>query len=381
MAWSYWICETITGERVLQVQVTKPRWSRRMNLDFGQGQVTIPVRSQEYGNFTPELFDDMLEPWSRSIVGCWDDVPVWSGGIVSPTWRPRSGEVVVPHYEVQKLLGKRLFFGAGFYSKTRFEEFASLSRQGMLIAVAKHLAGGGYGAPVAGLYPWRLPIHFPAAGAGDWSRRTYQYEFDKPWEWLRQIVEEEGGPDFVFEPGFGTGTDGVVGSQWVMHVASPRLERSVHEWDVNAPTSPLIGPELKFDAEEMYTGAFLTGEGSGKDMIVGMATPPEGGRRTPAMDVRIPGGKKVDSVQQANAIAAGYLKPRLRPVKKWKVAVKAATVLAGMHGGPNDGVRPGSRVRLRTSDDLLLGSSVSEHYVTGMSGDGSDNVTLELQPI
>lgn len=378
---TYWFSDTITGERIMPLRLASHSWSSRMNDQIGTGSASIQTRASDFDDFTPALWAEMRKPWGVTITTCWENTPFHSGVISGrPTYAPRTGLLTLPHAEVGALLRKRLFFGAGAYWGTRELEFPNLSRKGMLVEVAKHAAGGGYDAPVGGsLYPWRLPIHFPAAPAGAWSRKTRQHEFERPWEWMSGIAEEAGGEDFVFVAGFGTGADGVVGHQWVMEVGSPLLELSVHEWSVTAPESPLVDPEVVWDAVDQQTGVFTVGKGIGSEMVVGMATPPPGGSRTPAMDTTI-SAKDVDSQSQADAMAAGELARTLRPVPVWTLKAKASTVLAGMHGGPSDGLRPGSRLRL-TFDDRVLGSGVQELYVVGISGGMSDEVDVEVQAL
>lgn len=375
MAWSHWICDTVTGSRIMRVEVSAASWSRRMNGGIGSGQVTVNVRASQYAAFTPEVWADLRTSWSRTIVGCWDDVPVWAGLIKSPRYRPQSGELVLPHFEVGELLRRRLFWGAGTYSATATRAFTNRSRHGLIVDVAKFVCGGGYEAPVEGIAPWRLPVFFPAPGTGGASRTAEQKMFEKPWDWITDISEESGAPDFVFEPGFGTGND-INGFQWVFHIGTP-LERSVHEFHLQAGQSPLVDVELVEDASEQQTGVFALGEGMDEDMLVGQATVATGSV-TPAMDVSLP-YKHLTSVGALNAAAEGQLAALREPIPVWSFRVRADTALAGMHGGLNDGIRPGSRVRLLSSGDPIVADGVTEFYVTGMSGDMSDLVSLEVQ--
>lgn len=376
--WTYWICDTITGKRLMMVQLSSCTWSRRMNDGIGTGSATLNVRAKQYESFTPSVWADLLQSWGRVLVGCWNNVPVWAGLIKSPTYNVGSGVWTIPHFELGELLRRRLFFGAGTYSKTASLPFTNRSRQGMLVDVAKHVCGGGYETVPSGAAPWRLPVHFPAAGTGTWSKTFMQHEFERPWDFMGRIADEAGAPDFVFEPGFGTG-DSIDGFQWVFQTAAPRLARSVHEWVISAGQTPAIAPQVTFDADGQITGVFVLGKGMGDDMLVGQA-PISGGNPVPAMDSD-EAEKTVDSVSQLNNLAEGELARKREPVRVWSLKANAETVLAGMHGGVNDGLRPGSRVRLLTDDDPVLGSSVTELYVVGMSGDTSTQVTLEVQPL
>lgn len=385
MAWTYWVCDTITGEKLHEIRPVAATWNRRMNASFGRGEVTLLTDASEFKAFTAATWGDILKPDDRVIAHCWNDTPIYSGTVGRITQGSKSNVLKIQTHEIGRLLSRRLYFGASSYSKTASLSFSNLTRQGMLIEVLKHVAGGGYGAAIEGSYPWRLPIHFEAAGAGSWSRTTMQHEFESPWSLLTQITQEDGGPDFVLEPGFGTGTDGVVGHQWRCHVGNPTLERSVHRWDVSAERSPIDDPQVVIDPDERATGVFVLGKGSGSDMIVGRATPAVGGPRHVATDVAL-SEKDVTDANRASGLASQKLSRRLEPSPQWELAgVDAAVALAGMNGDSRDGIRPGSRVVLnRDLSPVLEAMGVpvtTEQRVVGMSGDKSDKVRLEVQPL
>lgn len=86
-----------------------------------------------------------------------------------------------------------------------------------------------------------------------------------------------------------------------------------------------------------------------------------------------------ESVDSLTAAAVGEWSAVRVPTEVWSIQLNADAVLAPMHGGVNDGLRPGSRLVLRFHDDPVLGSGVREFYVVGLSGGLDSVVTVEGQ--
>lgn len=377
---TYWLVETITGARVAQVALSDFSWSRKVNGGIGSGRATIPTADTQFASVPQGAFLDWTRAWAMTLVACWNGVPFYAGVLDGKTWDydATNGNLSFTHSEVGELLRRRLFWGAGSYSKTAKKSWTGQSRQAVLIDATREVVGGGAGVEPVGNFPWRLPVFFPSAIAGTRERTTLQHEFERPWDWMVAVSEEVNGEDFVFEPGFNTDGNGF---QWVMYVGSPRLSRSNHEWHVSAPQSPVTAAKLQIDASELLTGVFALGKGSGADMVVGMASPPDGVPRTPAMDSTV-SVKDAESTSAANALAAGALAQVVRPQRLWTVQARVADALAP------DGPKVGGTVRLLYGGreglpDRVLGSGFVDLYVIGMSSVQSDPglVSLEVQAL
>lgn len=378
--WSHEIVDVLSGERVMALSVSSSSWQARLNGQIGSGSTVVETRAAEHALVTTAMWRSLREPWTRAVVGMWNGTPVWAHIISGAQYAPETGRLTLQHSEIGALLSKRLFFGAGAeYQPGRTHTFGPFTRQGMLIAWARHLVAGGAGTPPSGSNsPWRLPVWFnDESASGNWTHTARIHEFERPWQRMIELTEEDSGPDFCYGPGFFSEGDGPTVFQWVFHVSS-QLSRSTHEYQVGADQSPVIDVQVSWDGSEQQTGVMVLGEGSGSARPVGTAVPVDSLVR-PAMDTTV-SMAQTKSVAALDSTAREFLKAHRQPAESWQFSLKADAVLAGMHGGDRDGLRPGSRVRLRF-DDVVLGSGVREFYVTGVSGDMTDVVRVEAQTL
>lgn len=372
--WSHEIVGVSTGDRYQEIELASNSWAARMNDQVGNGSSTIQTTDPVFAAWSSEFWLDLTKPWSRVIVGKWDNAPVWAHVITGRKYNPLTGVLSLEHAEIGELLKKQLFFPVGSYSANARMDFTGYTRQGMLTAVARHAAGGGYWADQG---PRRLPIHFDEAQSGSWNKSTLQHEFEHPWDWMADIANGEPGVDFVFSPGFGgdSAEDGLIsGFQWVFHAGAP-MSRSTHEYVVGAPASPVLAAEVAWDAAEHATGVFALGEGQGSARPVGRYAT----AGTPEIPRVITLGQESNASSLVSA-AQGELQAVRTPAEVWSIQLRAEAVLAAMHGGPRDGLRPGSRLILHFDNPVLVFGS-REFYVTGMSGDLAETVTVEAQLI
>ena len=371
--WTHEIVGTVTGDRLQNITLASNSWAVRMNGQIGSGESVIETSDPMYEGWSDEFWMDITKPWARTIVGKYQNGPVWGHVITGRSYDLASGQLRIRHAEVGELLKKRLFFPVTGYSNSAFVEFGPFTRAGMLTSVARHACGGGYWADVTHR---RLPVHFDTPATGGWTRRTYQHEFEHPWNWMTAIADGDPGVDFVFAAGFGSdsGEGGeIAGFQWVFHTGSP-IERSTHEYSVTAPESPVLSASIDWDAVDHATGVFALGEGQGSARPVGRV----GSLETPEVPRVINLGQEA-SVASLDAAAMGEWSAVRVPAEVWSIQLNADRVLAPMHGGVNDGLRPGSRLVLQFQDDPVMGSGSREFYVVGMSGGLGSVVTVEGQ--
>lgn len=371
--WSHELVGTVTGDRIHAVELSSNSWAMRMNGHIGSGESTVETRDPMYAAFSPAFWMEHTRPWHRTLVGKYLGGPVWAHVITSRSYNPLTGTLKLQHEEIGALVKKRLFFPASSYSKNASLSFSNYTREGMLTAVARHACGGGYWADVS---PLRLPVHFSTGQSGSWSKTTLQHEFEHPWDWMTDIADGEPGVDFVFSPGFGTDSTAageISGFQWVFHTGNP-LDRSTHEYFLGVPESPVLSAEVTWDAVDHATAVFALGEGQGSARPVG--------RYATAGTPEIP--RVISLGQESNAsslvsAAQGELTVVRESPEVWSIQLHADRVLAAMHGGPRDGLRPGSRLVLWVHNDPVLGTVRREFYVIGITGDNSPTVTVEGQ--
>lgn len=372
------VCSTVTGERLAVLPATSCTWALRMNGQIGTGDAAFHTKAAEFDRFSSAQWSNFIRPRARTIVVREDGRPFYAGIITGkPTHNPITGELKIPHAEIGELVKGRLWFDPATYDKKAKRTLTDLSRQGVLVELTRIMMGGGYPAPVAGPVSDRIPIFIPSAIPGTRDVEAFQHEFATLWESITAIPDEVNGEDFVFAPGYGA-----QGLQWVMHVGNPQLNRSSHEWHVNAEQSPLTDATVTWDEVQRYTSLAALGKGTGSEMIVGTtsATPAAGSPVTPAVHGVIP-AKDVEKQSQIDAIAAGAIRSSQWSPQLWTIKARADAVLMPMLGEPSDGIRPGSRLRLRWTADKILGTGYADRYITGVSGDLGDEVTLEGQPL
>lgn len=382
--WQHWLFDVITGDRVCAFDVSpESSWEMRMNSQIGQHRLVIPTASKRNERLTVSDWGRFFTSWRYGVVGLFEDAPVWAGVVSGEPTFSSDGTLSVPAAELPELLKRRLFFGAGAYWPERSETFGPYSRVGMFNAIVRHVCGGGAGAkPGGGISPWRVPVWTDTPQSGGWTWTAEQHKFERPWQKLLEIAESGLGLDFVFAPGFWSG--GSAGEsdrafQWVLH-AGQTLERSVHRFDLTAPKSPVSAWSVTADASQQETGVFLLGEGSGSARPVGMATPSDS-LRMPAMDIAVAAPKQA-GVSTLDGLAEQMLASYRHPRRVWTMTVDAEQVLAPMHGGDRDGLRPGSRVVADWSGHRVLGTGSQQLMVTGMSGSpGSRSVDVEVQSL
>lgn len=378
--WSHRLAYTVSGEWWAPLELESSSWSQFLNAGVGSGTSTLRARSSFYSAWSRDMFRELLlSPAGRfTLVGLWDDVPVWGHPVMGADWQPQSGVVSLHHRELGGLLSQRYFFPASErIQPTRYVEFGNRSTRGMLTAVVQHVTGGGASAavPSAGASR-RLPVWFSEQPQpGGWTRRSYQHEFTKPWSWMQEIADLEVGPDWWFAPGTWSGSDdgsARTAFQWVYYVGQP-LELSRQEHHLHAPESGLLNPEIGFDGG--FTGLFGLGSGMGVSRPASRAYRTGGGVVPERVgEVAFSTDEALASVQNRTVGAWARLG---RVAESWSLTMRAETVLPGLSQG---GLRPGSRLVIHTDDDLVL-LGRREFLVSGMSGDLSGLVTVEVQPV
>lgn len=372
MAWSHEIVGTVTGDRIAPVVLSENSWSVGMNANIGSGDSAIDAWSEDHAAYDQAFWDELLadnQVNARTLVGKQNGVTVWSHPIGDIGYDFKTGRFSLSHREITGIISERMFFEGNAYNPNAEITLGPYTREGMLRALARNATGGGYFGSVGPRY---LPVHIDMPQSGGWTRKTRQHQMERPFDWMKDIAASESGLDFVFSPGWGGGQSGDVdftGHQWVFHSA-PLLNRSTHEYHVNAPESPVLKASRRTDTAEHATNVFAVGEGTGAARPVGRASTNQVPETTRVVQVR------ESNVSSLNALAAGLLSSRRIPSGVWDIELLADRVWSPMHGGDQDGLRPGSRLILHTND-RVKGSGVYELYVTGLSGGLGNSVKVE----
>ena len=372
--WTYEVVGPRTGTRYEDVILASTSWDVRMNGQIGSGRSVIETRDPAYKDWTGSYFRQNTMPWERVLVGKWDDVPVWAHIITDRSFDFKTGRLTLQHSEIGTLLRSRFFHHSASYSPSASMTLGPYTRASLVKAMALEMCGGGYWGPESAR---RMPVHVDSLAAGTVRLTTRQSEFEKPWDRMVAISESDSPIDFIFIPQFGSGSanDGPVsGFQWRFLFGSP-MNRSSHSYVVDAPKSPILDLQVHDNVTEFASAVFALGEGSGDDRPVRRA----GSTRVPERPSVVNFGK-ISDTNQLLSQAQGELAYVQDFPDSWTMKLDAGTVCAPMLGGDSDGLRPGSRIVLEWND-RFWGIGQKELYVTAISGDGGDEVSVEVQAL
>ncbi|MBG9885441.1 hypothetical protein ABE10_02335 [Bacillus toyonensis] len=214
---------------------------------------------------------------------------------------------------------------------------------------------------------WWLPIAVPPVEGGTETRSWQHYNFETIEQLLGQLEGTEGGPDLNLRPRWGS--TGLL--EWEARIGTPLLGGPTFEYDLTAQDIDLHEYTVTNDAERQLTGVFTLGMGSEADMQVGRAT---------MADVPGPIIPQLDATRSFKTIADPIeLWRRARSeltAFRWPSVVATPSVLAS-------DVLPdmvlGSTVRAWFEGDDFVDDGWRTSQVTGMSGDLTEQLTLEVR--
>ena len=357
--WSHWICDTISGLKLMPVFPSSESWRRVMN-GIGSGTHTFQLRDAETA-LPRDVWRDLARTWARTVVTCWDEVPVYAGPIQHVKYHRPTGVLTLSTVEVRAILAKRMPFGVPGYVPNGASAVSGKSLRGVARQVVRW--GTFMNAPED---DWYLPVVLPADEAGGESRSWPHHEFATVDDLLAEIQDTDGGPDIDCRPRW----SGAGRLEWELRLGSPALSGSVFEWDLTAPEVNVFDFTHSRDGSKQLTGAFALGAGSGADMIVGQANNPgsPSGRIPNRDDKR--SFKLLRTKPEADARAAAEVKAFREESELDEFKLLASEVLPGL--------LPGSQLRQWIEDDWFMADGWRSQIVAGMSGDLSEQIGVEL---
>lgn len=351
--WSYVVCNSLTGKRMLTVHPSDARWSTGMNTNIGTGEHTFQLRERR---LPPATWRDLVSPWSRTLVSCWDDVPQHAGLITGSEYNRDNGALKVKSTELRSMLSRRLVTGSLAFARGGGFEVIGHSPGSAIAAVVRH---GMEGTPGDG---YHFPIVYPAYQAGGFSRRWPYFEFATIEDMVADIQNSDGAPDVYFRPRWSAANT----LEWVLEVGPTG---PTQEWVLGAEDAPTIGVVQKVDAATTRTGVVGLGKGTEHDMVLGFAG---GLGKFPVRMDSTRSFKSVDIAAQVDALAMGALRAVETPTGQL-----ALGSIPAVHALPD--LKVGSTVRLLISGDDFMEDATRVLRVIGMSGGTSE--TLGVQAI
>lgn len=354
MAWRVWSCDTKTGQKLAVIPVSAFSWACALNAG-SSGSATVLLDEARTKGFD---WWTLLDVVRRTLVIEWDGSPVYAGIIWSTDYDYDTKRLTVQHADLWSILSKRILFTSNL---------STIENQKLTMANKSlwDLARGIVEAGTAGAYS--LPIFMQGTTGGTHKRTWYGYEMPLVSDELEAIMNTEGGPDVVLDP------------RWSLD--GERLEHLM--WDgiestgmipVNlaANDKQLFNVRIRRDASKVATVMIGFGEGSEEDVQSYVSDP--GGSFYPHLvaDAAIPKEKDPD-VLFDRVDAAHYAV--MGPTEQWSASMHASAAFRVTM------LKIGRYFEVHSKGDPLILDGVQKLRIIQISGDLSETVKLELQPV
>lgn len=363
MTWSYWLCDTITGAKLLRVEPESGSWARRLNMaESGQHSFVLNDPAAR------DLWTNITAPWSRTFVQCWDDEPVYAGLITGTPYDFDSQTLTVRHVDFRAILLARFPFGEDSYwvDQIEFGEIGSLTitNKSLVSAAGLVVEQGLIGPP--GEANYSLPVVLPSlVESGTFSTVYNNYNLQRVSDILDELQEMDGGPDIEFAPRWTANA-----LEWVMRAGA--LTGNEFEFNLSAGKSPASSYKVNIDGLKQVTGVFGVGQGYGTNLVIG-GTPGADPYIIPARD-DLSLWKMVKTNAHATALAYERIARYRNPTRQPSIKVQASEV------SPLDLVL-GSAVTVITAGDPFLPDGPVTYRLIGLSGGVGDELTLAMQEV
>lgn len=224
-----------------------------------------------------------------------------------------------------------------------------------------------------------VPVVLPADLAGT-SAQVYPGS-DLSWvgDMLRNLTGVENGPEIRFTPRRRADDGRFI--EWVMEVgttAQPLLVQAGDDWrwDASAEQSSVVSLSVQRDGTGVAETTWAKGSGSDVGTLISHADDPTLlAAGFPLTELDLSGHESVTDLATLAGWARSGLAAAGRPVETWSVKVRRD------EDPPLGSYRPGHRVQFIVGDDdPYLPSGTYATRVTGVTGDDSADVTLQLAP-
>jgi hypothetical protein len=356
--WSVRFHETSTGDYLSGAQAVTGTWGTSITSP-GSGSHTFRL---DDGQHTRDEWRFLTSHWSKTLVHCWNDWPIYAGLVYRR--EATANLLTVAHGELRNLFARRLPFAVGDPAGAVFNPTGSVvvSNQSFPSAVRQVVQTASLGAG------FELPIIYPEPGAGGYSNEWKFYAFPTVEDMLADIEKTDNGPDIHFTPEY----DGE-SLRWVLRVGAPRLTAAPYEWNVSAEGSVAVDVKFIEDGAKMLTGVFAVGAGAEQDMRVG------GARNVTGPDIPFMDSSRAYKTEsdknRLNDFALAELKTFRTPTVQTEFSARASQT------ENLSNIIPGSRLGLHFSKHAFAPDGLQQNYLMGMSGDLTDAVKFEVQPV
>jgi len=363
--WKTFLCQTLTGQPLMQVDSTSLSdfsWERRLN-GIGSGSATFVMEGIGSGSSIAARRDSrrkLLEPWSRMLVHCWNDIPIYIGVLTNPS-KVTATTVTFDHSEIREVFKSRKTIGVSGYDPKglrRVTNESHVSIAGRLIRWA--CEGPSYA-------NWMLPMAMPPVGmSGNQSRTWHDYNMPTIEDELAEIQDDDGGPDIDFRPR--VRPDGT----YYLEPRLGNLDGPLLEWIYSASRSSLAELSLDGNGDQQANVIYATGDGSEQKLLVRSAWQTSSDTDMIALEV----DESYSQLKSGSALqshAASGISSRQKPVSDWRLDVRA-------DGIPGVGeLVLGQPHRVYTTDHPWIFDRWSDLRLVGFKGGLDHKITLQMQ--
>jgi len=360
--WTTWICATMTGIKLAQLDPVSASFSRQLN-GIGSGAHEFVTAEIGEGDTVEERRAsrvDLTRTWARTVVQCWDDVPRYAGLIVGKT-RKANGTVSINTVDVREVLKYRTTFGQNGYNGQTDGRFTLKNKT--LTIIANYLIAD---ATQQGLTAnWSLPFQIPSRdGDGNQSREYHEFNLPVIETELSALQDTDGGPDIDFNPVWSASR-----LRWECRVGT--LSGPTLDWDLNASKTSATEFGFVEDGNAQGNVFYAVGNGSDRDLKVATSAGLLQGDE-PALE-RILQHTQERSLPVLQAHAQASLQAYQRPTRQYSLSMQA-------DGEPGAGdLVLGQTLRTHTESDDWLPDGWLSHRLIGYSADLTTTIKLQMQ--
>lgn len=360
--WTTWICATMTGIKLAQLGAVSSSFSRQLN-GIGSGSHDFVTAELGAGASVAERRTsrlDLTRTWARTVVQCWDDVPMYAGVIVGKTTKD-DGTVSLNTVDVREILKYRTTFGQNGYNGQTDGRFTLQNKT--LAIIANYLLAD---ATQQGLTAnWSLPFQIPSReGTGNQSREYHEFNLPIIETELEALQDTNGGPDIDLNPVWSASR-----LRWECRVGD--LTGPTIDFNLNATTTPATGFGFVEDGNAQGNVFYAVGNGSDRDLKVATSTG--------LLQADEPALERIvqHSQERSLPILQGHAQSALRtyqgPTRQFSLSMQA-------DGEPGAGdLSLGQTVRTYTKDDDWLPDGWLSNRLIGYSADLTNTIKLQLQ--
>lgn len=366
--------DTTTGKIMGNLPVVDPKWSLRVNA-AGTITASVPATSREVAGLDIKA---VTTPLRRSLAFSFGGTILEAGPVLRRRYDEKTRRLELTAKGLWSIFDRRkalpgwaLRIGVPVSTATLSigpTSMGSIARELVRVSIQDNYYGLG-----------TLPVVLPEVIPGDHVRNYEGYDLRWIGEALRQLTTAgSDGPDIRFRPRF-RGDD----PTRVEHVletgtpGSPLLSQSGPDWlwDGRRPKSDVVGFGAEESAESMAARAWVPGNGTERDMLVGAATDLSlASNGWPWTEVDN-ASKQEESLDTLNALALADLAQAMGPEEQFSITVRADGVNALGEFMPGDFARV-----VIPDNHPLLDPGPQRVRIMGLDGGWDNQVKITVAP-